>query len=180
MNTSYTLIRERYRPARIKLLLIAESPPPDASVPSSRHFYRADRVRRGDRLFTNTMWALYPETADLPESKLEAHKETWLRRFESNGYYMIEALEESQPHEVTKQQRQARIAAALPRLLKRVDELAGPHTKIVLIKSNVYEVAAGPLRQAGFAVLNHELVDYPGRFNQADYRRKLSALVKKV
>ncbi|HXH26843.1 MAG TPA: hypothetical protein VNG90_03025 [Candidatus Acidoferrum sp.] len=179
MSTNYNHSREQYRPPHIKLLLIAESPPPpDSNTPSSRHFYRADRVRRDDRLFTNTIWALYPETAKLPEAELEAQKENWLRRFQHDGYYMIEALEESQPHEATKRQRQERIRASLPRLIKRVDELAGPKTKIILIKSNVYEVAAEPLRQAGFTVLNHELVDYPGRFNQAAYRRKLAEIAK--
>jgi hypothetical protein len=96
-----------------------------------------------------------------------------------DGWYMIEALEKSQEHEVTKQQRQERIRAALPHLLERVHALADPDTKIILIKSNVFDVAAQPLRDAGFNVLNHELVDYPGRFNQKDFRHKLSTLAKK-
>lgn len=36
---------------------------------------------------------------------------------------------------------------------------------------------AEPLRAAGFTVLNTELLDYPGRFNQADFRRKLSGMI---
>jgi hypothetical protein len=175
---SYDAVRQKYRPEHIKLLLIAESPPPAPDVQSSRQFYYADRIRKDDRLFTNTMRALYPETVALSEPILEADKEAWLRRFRADGYYMIEALEESQEHEVTKQRRQEYIAAALPRLIERVKDLAKPDTKIVLIKSNVFEVAAEPLRQAGFNVLNYELVDYPGQFNQRAYREKLAALVK--
>ncbi|HET8669478.1 MAG TPA: hypothetical protein VFM05_02290 [Candidatus Saccharimonadales bacterium] len=177
---TYDEIRTRYRPVRIRFLLIAESPPPAAETESSRHFYRSDRVRRDDRLYTNTIRALYPETQDLSETDLERNKDQWLKRFQRDGWYMIEALEESQVHEVTKKQRQERIAASLPRLIARVKELASKDTEIILIKSNVFEVAAEPLRNAGFTVLNTELVDYPGRFNQRDYREKLAKLAAKT
>jgi hypothetical protein len=90
---------------------------------------------------------------------------------------MIEALETSLAHEVTKEQRQERIRKALPRLIERVKGLAEPQTKIILIKSNVFNIAATPLKEAGLTVLNTELVDYPGRFNQRSYREKLAKLV---
>jgi len=174
--SSYEVTRRRYKPSHISLLLIAESPPPSAATQSSRQFYRSDRIRTDDRLFTNTIWALYPETAALPERELEEHKDEWLRRLQRGGIYMIEALETSQRHSVTKEQRQERIREALPQLFARVRELAAADTRIILIKSNVFEVAAQPLKQAGFHVLNTELVDYPGHFNQRAYRQKLAAL----
>jgi len=173
---SYNAVRLRYKPKPIKMLLIAESPPPAASVGSSRHFYRVEKVRVDDRLFVNTIKALYPETAAASETELEQEKEQWLKRFQSDGWYMIEALEKSLPHHITKPERQALIKNSLPRLLERVKELANRETKIILIKSNVFDVAAEPLRQAGFTVLNKELVDYPGRYNQRAYREKLSRL----
>jgi hypothetical protein len=174
---SYDEIRQRYRPKHIKILFIAESPPPGAETDSSRHFYRSERVRKDDRLFVNTIKALYPEAAAKTEPELEPNKEQWLRRFQADGYYMIEALEDSQVHEVTKDQRQERIRHSLPGLLKRVGELAERGTKIILIKSNVFEVAAEPLREAGFTVLNTQLLDYPGRFNQRAYREKLAKML---
>ncbi|HYG83962.1 MAG TPA: hypothetical protein VD907_03725 [Verrucomicrobiae bacterium] len=177
---NYNSVRQQYKPKQIKLLFIAESPPPAPEIQSSRQLYYTDRIRKDDRLFTNTIRALYPEAADTAESELETTKEQWLRRLQADGIYMIEALEDSQEHEVTKQQRQERIAASLPRLLERVRALATPETKIILIKSNVFEVAAEPLRKAGFTVLNTELVDYPGRFNQRAYREKLATLTRDV
>lgn len=177
--SSYDDERKKYKPDHIKFLMIAESPPPAADVQSSRQFYYTDRIRKDDRLFTNTIKALYPEAVERPETELEEDKQGWLNRFKNDGWYMIEALEKSQEHEVTKQQRQERIREALPSLLGRVRELADPDTKLILIKSNVFDVATQPLRDAGFTVLNHELVDYPGRFNQKDFRRKLSDLAKK-
>jgi hypothetical protein len=174
--SSYDDVRQQYKPDTIKVLLIAESPPPPPDIQSSRQFYYTDRLRKDDRLFTNTIWALYPETEGQTEKELEEQKESWLRRFQADGFYMIEALEESQVHEVTKKQRQERIRDSLPRLLERVRAIAQPGTKVVLIKSNVFDVAAEPLRQAGFDVLNTGLVDYPGHFNQKAYRQKLRRL----
>lgn len=179
MNMSYDSLRERYKPEHITLLLVAESPPPAADVQSSRHFYRSDRVRRDDRLFVNTIRALYPEAVEQTEETIETGKERWLRRLQRDGVYMIEALAASQEHEVTKRQRQERIARALPELERKIKELVDSATGIVLIKSNVFDVATKPLRSAGLRVLNTELVDYPGRFNQRAYREKLSHLAQK-
>lgn len=178
--SEYDQIRRQYRPEHIKVLLIAESPPPAASIDSSRHFYRSDKVRTGDRLFTNTIKALYPAAVEKTEKELEEEKEHWLRHFQANGWYMIEALEQSQQHKVTKAERQELIQNNLSRLLKRVKELADPSTKIILIKSNVFVVAAEPLRQAGYHVLNKQLLDYPGQYNQTAYRQKLAALMTEV
>lgn len=173
---NYETIRRHFRPAIIHLLLIAESPPPAASIQSSRHFYRYDQIRHDDRLFTNTIRALYPELEHATEAALEADKQQLLERFKRSGGYMIEALDESQPHEATKKQRQERIRLSLPTLIGKVRSLASPETKIVLIKSNVFDVALEPIRDAGFTVLNTKLVDYPGQFNQSAYRTKLRAL----
>lgn len=178
--TSYDRIRQQYLPDRIKVLFIAESQPPEADVQSSRQFYRADRIRTEDRLFVNTIKALYPEAANQTERQLEEQKEAWLKRFQADGWYMIEALETSLPHEVTKDERQALIAKQLPRLIERVKNLASSDTKLILIKSNVFVVAAEPLRKAGFTVLNTALLDYPGRFNQRAFREKLATYAKKV
>jgi hypothetical protein len=178
--SAYDDLRQKYRPAHIKVLLIAESPPPPAAIGGSRHFYRTDKIRVGDRLFVNTIKALYADAADMTEAELERDKEKWLRQFQADGWYMVEALQESLAHEVTKPQRQALIKQNVPRLIERVSKLAGHDTKIILIKSNVFVVAAEPLRQAGFMVLNTALLDYPGQFNQRDYREKLSKLAAKM
>jgi hypothetical protein len=174
--STYEAVRQKYRPAHIKLLLIAESPPPPPHIQSSRQFYYTDRIRRDDRLFTNTIRSLYPQAQQLSENELQDQKQKWLQKLKDDGIYMIEALEESQVHEITKKQRQEKISASAPRLIERLKHLADKDTKIILIKSNVFDAAAEPLRQAGFNVLNKELVDYPGRFNQKAYREKLAML----
>lgn len=178
---TYEAIRLQYLPKMVRVLLVAESPPPAATISSSRHFYRTDTLRVGDRLFTNTIRALYQEAEQQTEQQLQCNKEQWLRRLQEDGYYMIEALTTSQEHEVTKKQRQARIAENLPHLLERIANIADKKTtNIILIKSNVFEVAAEPLRTAGWRVLNTELVDYPGQYNQGAYRQKLRNLIKLI
>lgn len=176
----YERLRQEYKPGYVRYLLIAESPPPAPDIQSSRHFYRSEKVRRDDRLFVNTIKALYPEATAKTEAEIEPDKERWLRRFQKDGWYMIETLNESQPHEVTKQERQQKIAQALPELLSKLKALCAKDTKIILIKSNVFEVVAEPLREAGFTVLNTALIDYPGRFNQKAYREKLAKISRKL
>ncbi len=181
LMSEYDKIREQYRPDHIKVLMIAESQPPAAGIDSSRHFYRTDRVRTGDRLFTNTVKALYPAAADKTEAEIQVEKEHWLRHFQANGWYMIEALEQSQPHKTTKPERQELIQNNLPRLLERVKQLPlASDVKLILIKSNVFDVAAEPLRKAGYQVLNKQLLDYPGQYNQAAYRQKLAVLASNL
>jgi hypothetical protein len=180
MEGDYEKIRQRYRPEGIKYLLIAESgPPASAKIPSSRQFYRVDYQKPDDRLYANTMRVVFAEAEDLESSMLEADKSVWLERFKEAGFYMIEALETSLVHEVTKQERREMLSEQADRVVERVRELAAAGTKLILIKSNVYDMLAGPLREAGFTVLNEELLDYPGRFNQADFRRKLAAMVNR-
>lgn len=174
---SYENIREKYKPSSVELLLIAESPPPASNVESSRHFYRTDRIRNNDQLFTNTIQALYPESPTDAKS-IATQKAKWLDKLKTDGIYMIEALPSSLPHNVTKKERQELIKNNLEKLIKKIKTLKNPNTKIVLIKSNVFEIAANPLKSEGFKVLNKELVDYPGQYNQAAYREKLAHLFK--
>ena len=117
---------------------------------------------------------------EISQQVLQEQKDFWLKKFQADGWYMIEALEISLPHEVTKQERQERIRKALPRLIDRVQQLVDKDTKIILIKSNVFIVAAGPLRNAGYNVLNTDLLDYPGRFNQKAYREKLAHYAQQI
>jgi hypothetical protein len=177
--TNYDDTRQQYRPTKIDWLLIAESPPPaDANKPSSRNFYRIEFAPFADRIFTGAMRALYPDAAKLTDAELGAQKEQWLRRFQGDNWYMIEALEDSQEHKVTKKERQEKLTAAVPRLVERVRVLDAPDAKLILVKSNVFEVCAEPLRAAGFNVLNTANVDYPGHFNAKAFQDKLGALVR--
>lgn len=173
----YEKLRLSYKPTIINWLFIAESPPPPAGTVSTRHFYRTG-VGTGDRLFANTIKALYAEASSLSEAELAEQKETWLRRFQQDGCYMIECLDESLAHGTTPTERKQKIKAALPQLIAKVQELATPQTQIILIKSNPYNIATNPLKEAGFKVINQALIDYPGYWREEPYRQKLAETIK--
>ncbi len=172
----YENLRRSYKPVQIEWLFIAESPPPEADTISTRHFYRSG-VGEGDRLFSNTIKALYPQASTLTAAELANSKPQWLKRLQADRCYMIEALDESQPHKATSSERQQKLKDHLPQLIHKVQELADQNTKIILIKSNPFKIATEPLRQAGFNVLNQALLDYPGYWREEPYRTKLKAIV---
>ena len=174
----YEAIRQIYRPEKIKLLFIAESPPPaDASKPTTRGFYRLESAGDGDRLFNNMMQVLYPESAAVNLENLANEKDKWLRRFQADGYYLVEALTTSMPHEAKTSERVKLLKNQLPELISRVGKLIKPGTPIVLIKSNPYKVCAEPLRDAGYRVLNTETLNYPGYWQEQAFRTKLIHLI---
>lgn len=171
----YEKRRQSFRPGHIKWLLVAESPPPAADRVSTRHFYRAAAAGDGDRLFNNTIRALYGD--ELTPLEIAGDKAKWLQRFKDDGFYMIEALTESLPHGAKPSERIEQLREAVPALIKRVKELATAETKIILIKSNPFKVCTEPLREAGFTVLNTETVNYPGFWQEEPYRNKLRGLL---
>jgi hypothetical protein len=166
-------LRQSYKPTSVKWLFIAESPPPTAGTISTRHFYRTG-IGSADRLFANTIKALYGEASKLSETELAEQKESWLHQFQSDGCYMIECLDDSLPHDTTPAERKQKIKAVLPQLISKVRKLASADTKVILIKSNPYNIATTPLRAAGFNVINQALIDYPGYWREEPYRQKLA------
>ena len=171
----YEQLRQSYRPQQIKWLLVAESPPPAADKTSTRHFYRPTAAGDGDRLFNNTIRAIYPEAPEPLE--LVAHKEEWLQRFKTDDFYLIEALTESLPHGTKTKDRLEALHDAVPNLIKRTKQLAGPDTKIILIKSTTFKMCTEPLREAGLNVINTETLNYPGFWQEEPYRTKLKQLI---
>ena len=174
----YEATRKSYKPANVKLLFIAESPPPaDAAKPTTRAFYRIEAAGDGDRLFNNTMQVLYPEFVDIKIENLSSEKNNYLKRFQADGYYLIEALTDSMPKDATPSQRQKFLKDQLPSLLERVKPLVGPGTAIILIKSNPFKICSQPLRSVGYNVLNTETLNYPGYWQEQAYRTKLKDLL---
>lgn len=178
VGMDYEQLRQSYLPQTINVLFIAESPPPESSAkPTTRAFYSLASAGEGDRLFNNTMRALYPEDAEGNLENLAKNKEEFLRRFQADGFYMIEALTQSLIPGTKTSERIRHLKDSLPELLKRVEGLATPETKIVLIKSNPFKVCAEPLRAAGYNVLNQETLNYPGYWQEKHYRDKLKILL---
>lgn len=55
----YAELREKWRPERVRLLLMAESAPADDGDENRRRFFYLDRLSGADNLFRGTVEALY-------------------------------------------------------------------------------------------------------------------------
>ena len=100
--SSFALASQKYRPAAVRILFIAEAPP---AHDSERFFYFTD-VRHQDTLFLETMKALYPLEIGFSGNEflggfssrmIRLRKPELLTRFKTDGYYLIDACERPMP-----------------------------------------------------------------------------------
>lgn len=165
---SFEEARAQYRPSRVRILFVAESPP---RAGSNRFFYFED-VDRGDSLFVEMMKALYP--LDVPPTPvLRSRKQEFLKRFQGDDYYLIDAS----PTPIGDRTKKQAIMEGLPSLLASIREVADETTRIVLLTATVYEVALPYLRAHGIRVANSEMINFPGSGQQANFHRKIKALL---
>jgi len=126
----------KYRPSRVRLLLVAEAPPCTAD----RYFY-FEHVDRHDWLFRYVWEGL---TAAKPD---RAHKAAGLAALRSEGVFMIDLHEASISAPTL-----AQLRPCVPGLVSRCRAI-NPQS-IVLIKSSVYDAAFDALVHAGLPVID--------------------------
>lgn len=144
-----------YKPARIRLLLIAEAPP---SAPD-RYFYFT-HVAKQDSLFRHVARGL------LAIEPTRDNKAELLAQLRDAGVFLIDVRDE--PVDGTSLQ------DSVDDLVHRVIELAPE--KIILIKATVYDAAFAALFEAGLPVVD-ERVPFPGSGQQ---KRFESAFVRAI
>jgi hypothetical protein len=160
--------RRNYRPSKIRLLIIAESPP------SSGGFFYFPKTIGRDHLFRETMktLGLWPQNAPMRKG---VEKKPMLQRFQSMGFYLLD----SSKHPVDKMPNRARreaIQDQLPRLVGDVRR-ADP-ANIVIVKSSIFGPVKSALEGAGFGsrVLNNRPIPFPSHGNQQKYRSMMKRL----
>ncbi len=146
----------RYKPDRVKLLLVAEVPP----AAPDRYFYFED-VWEHDSLFR------YVARSILSKEPTRGGKATMLAELRDRGVFLIDL--KLDPVDGTP------LSECVPDLIARVKKLAPE--KIILIKATVYDAAYLPLVEAGLPVAP-ERIPFPGsgqqkRFEQ-EFARSLS------
>jgi hypothetical protein len=155
----------RYRPNRVRLLLIAESPPADAA----RYFY-FDDVTEADDLFEQVAGVMF-------EEQPTHRKEPFLRELRRRGVYLIDLKPDAPRHGEP-------LAPYVAPLVLNIGPLA-PEA-IVLITADVYDAAYRELKKAGLPVVDvripwpatgHE-VEFRQRFRQAVVRGGLEKLIR--
>src|SRR6266568_1114414 len=148
--TTYEALRQQYRPAKVEVLLIGESPPDPAA--GAQRFFFAPELKVYN-LFRAVVQARYGDAVDI------ADKPSVLRRLKDDGYWLIDATEKP----ITKKQRaerKAALIAAVPDLIARCRETA-PRRGVVICHGGVYKLVADKLRDAGIRVLHDEPIPFP-------------------
>jgi hypothetical protein len=179
--SSFALASRKYRPAKVRILFIAEAPP---AYESRRFFYFAD-LRQQDTLFLEMMKSLYPLevgfsgnrfSEGFSSSAIRLRKSELLNRFKSDGYYLIDACELPMPQGANAALKAALMEIAQPALKTKIQRLCGAETiGVLLIGAVTYHVCADTLRAEGMNVLNKAAINHPARGGQVLFRAKLRA-----
>jgi hypothetical protein len=140
----------RYRPAQVRLLLVAEAPP----CTPERYFY-FEHVDRHDWLFRYVWEGLMGGKPD------RGRKAEHLSALRDAGVFVIDLHEEtiSQPS-------LADLRPMVPGLIERCGALRPRH--VALIKSSVYDAAFEPMRAAGLPVID-ERIPFPASGQQRNF-----------
>lgn len=175
--------RSHYLPDPIQLLFIAEAPP---AFRVNRLFYFTG-LTEGDTLFLEMMKVLYPMESGFAGKSFEPGysvkrirqaKERFLRRFQADGYFLIDACEEPMPDGATVLTKTRRMQGRLPALQHRLKRLLPQReTPIILIGGVTYAVCGDPLRRNGWKILNRSMIRHPARGGQIHFRSRLRATI---
>jgi hypothetical protein len=162
MTTSIRRLRERYRPERVTVLFVAESPP-EPSDDEVRFFYNPD-LESWDYLYRAVMQCVFPEEFEYrPREKAD-----WLRKFQAHGYYLIDATDRP-VNRLSPAERRRVLDAAVGGKVAEIRRLVARGTPIVLVKKNVFATFEGPLRDAGYNVIHESFLPFPAYGHQARF-----------
>ena len=166
--------RRKYLPKPIKYLLITEAPP---KIGSDRFFY-FENVRNYDSLFLEIINVLYPEdTNRLDIYTIRSLKKVFLDKFKSDGFYLIDSLENPFETKVSEKIKIKTINNGIPKLITHIESLINETTKIILISSTVYYGAYISLLEYGFNVVNMGRLVFPSAGWQKTFRTDFADLL---
>lgn len=152
----------KYKPKRVRLLLVAEAPP----CTTDRYFYFED-VTEHDSLFRYVYRGLFNETPS------REGKAGCLAKMRDAGVYLIDVSEEPIADGAKTRLTPEQILALVPRC-----KALNPDA-IVLIKSNVYDLNYKPLVDAGFNVADARM-PFPASGQQKKFETIFGAALKDV
>jgi hypothetical protein len=177
---------KRYQPEPLRLLFIAEAPP---AFKVNRLFYFTG-LKDGDTLFLEMMKVLYPAAVGYHEGafrlgysakQMRLRKQELLRKFQSDGYQIIDAYEQPMPDGANPATKTVLMRSTLPALQSKVRRLVGKRSvPIVLIGGITHSVCAEALRTNGCRVVNDTMIHHPARGGQKLFRAKLREVLNDI
>ncbi|MDH6180768.1 hypothetical protein M2152_000950 [Microbacteriaceae bacterium SG_E_30_P1] len=162
----YAERRARWKPERVRLLLVAESAPDDGGDLANRRFFYDDALTGKDGLFREVIRALYdnPSLVSGPNAKTP-----WLEKLRADGVFLID-LATVPVNEFSTADRQAALARSISQTVSLAGDLAPDG--IVLIKQNVFDLLHRPIRAAGLPLLHDAMIPFPGSGQQKRFRER--------
>jgi hypothetical protein len=138
LKTQLEKARLKYKPDKVKYLLIAEAPPD-----SIERFFYYDNVDEKDYLFLGVTQSLYPDLKDkfLASRRSSVIKNEILLKLKSEGFYLLDLSE------VPLSLLTVSLSSQLPTLIDKVKKVADKQTRIILIKVNVYDIVFHSLQE---------------------------------
>jgi hypothetical protein len=157
-------LRRAYTPERLKLAIVAESPPA-----SGKYFYD-DKGKVSEPLFAALMQHVGFEDGRAPT------KADGLRRFQEKGWLLVDATYEP-VNELPDRQKADVIKRDYASLRHDLEGLGGPH--LILIKANVCRLLEPLLVHDGFNVLNRgRVVYFPSNGRQREFHQQFSDILR--
>lgn len=170
-------LRNDFRPAEIKLLIVGESPPND----TSRFFYN-DEVKKHDSLYLETMKAIHLRESDVQGSRtreFRENKDAFLNDFVRRCFYLIDVV----PNRIEKKVgKKSEIEKNTPIFLEKLGKLEGfnkDKTRIVLMSRFVFKGLLNTLKERGYNVCD-EMLPFGGNGQQPRFRRLLRKEIKNI
>ncbi len=171
VRTKLEMARLKYKPTKVKYLLIAETPPD-----SFERFFYYDNVHQHDYLFLGVAQALYPDLKDtfLASGRNSAIKNSILLKMKADGFYLLD-LSDLPLSLMT-----GDLSSQLPKLIGKINNVADEHTKIILIKATVFDTAYEYLKQRGFKNVVNVRIPFPGQGGQKLFQISFKEALKLV
>jgi len=151
---------ERYKPAHVRLLLVAQTPPVAVPPDPARYFY-FEQVTKHDDLFRGVVRVL------LGEEPLRHQKAALLRRLRDEAVFLIDLKPDpTDPRPLT---------TFVSSLVDRCRRLRPD--KIILIKADVYDAAFAALHVAKLPVVDVR-IPFPGSGRQTEFANAMARALR--
>ena len=162
------LARNKYKPKKIKTLIVGEAPPDSID----RFFYFED-VKKADYLFLGIIGVIYPSLKNqyLDSKRSPDIKEQILNKFEQDGFFLLDLFELPVSLNTDTDNE------AVNKLILKIEGLGINKAPIVLIKANVFDTAFIPLSKK-FNVINKR-IEFPSSGNQQKFHDKFLEVMKR-
>lgn len=148
----YQRLRSAYRPLKIRILLVGESPPDPGS--SARRFFYSP-VLGADNLYRGVSTALYGRERGFDVTR----KVDNLARMKRDGVWLVDAVN-TPVNLKTPAERKRAIRDGVPELVRQVKK-AAPGLGVIICHGLVYRECATALREAKICVLHDEALPFP-------------------